>query len=994
MESNIQLNIDVNDSGAFTTLKQAIDLLSQMGEEGKAAAETITKIMAQAAASIENAEKSTARAVKTTARHRSELKKTQQTVREYSRALIENLGLNKEQEQTLIKISNVASNVFVFLGDKVRQFGKTTADVFRAIGKDIGVGLALETKGQITSITEAFASRWPKITKIVQTASKGIKTALIGTGIGAIILLVTSLVATFNSFVKTSNEAGEGLSKLTQVINVFNAILGQLSKRYKDLVGTYVELITGQISLSEAFKRLSGAVTTFADDTREAVKVLNQLSLAGKEAAKLEATLARNIATTKDELNKQREIASDNTKSFAQRQAALQKAAELESKLEKDRTASLEARKKEAELELKAAQQSGKEQSESLKKIADLENEILLAQADANARSRNDLQTKNELLREQSEKVKELRENYKALRKEIEDLVREQDEQLMTEEERLAAQEISINKQIALLEKQAREAARLANIPFDETPFVRAREQAALITDRENKLLISERQRQLAELQLAQDEAIAAGISASIDKQLDLEESRAMLILEAQETYLKAQIQAQEASFEALGKLVTDEQRAELERTKQQLNAIAVERKKIEEGARERRLSEGKSAIELEAELASLELELQTKSGDSLLTLEQDIAKKRLEIQRKSIADRIALLEAEGAENSPEVQVLRKQLSIIDKTLNEPKAKNIRNGLKNLLKINDEELTEIEQAAGIAVNSIGNLIATATQAAAEQNQRIIDGLNERIRITEQRLQEELALQEQGYANSAELYKQQLKTLNDERDKAAKEQLERERKIANAQLLINAATQTSDYISTAIGYFKESTKLGPVLGIITALAAVATLAATIASVRNNAKKFAEPPKFREGGWIDGASHAFGGRKVEVEGGEFVVNREAAQKNKAILEAINNGKLDLMNFGKDMPNNNNLLPLLRKLNEDREIIVQMQSGIDYERMEQMFTRAQEQSTNKVINYLQKWPKKQINSNGDTVLFWEDGNDKKVQVLKKVANVDLNE
>ena len=97
---------------------------------------------------------------------------------------------------------------------------------------------------------------------------------------------------------------------------------------------------------------------------------------------------------------------------------------------------------------------------------------------------------------------------------------------------------------------------------------------------------------------------------------------------------------------------------------------------------------------------------------------------------------------------------------------------------------------------------------------------------------------------------------------------------------------------------------------------------------------------------------------------------------------------------MNFGRDMPNNNNLLPLLRKLNEDREIIVQMQSGIDYQRMEQMFTRAHEQSTNKVISYLQRWPKKQINSNGDTVFFWEEGNERKVQVLKKVANLDLKE
>ena len=908
--------------------------------------------------------------------------------------MIENLNLNKEQEQVLIKISNTASNVVVLISSKFKGLFKTTGEFFRGFGNLMRENLIEESKGQFTTFTQFFSTAFPRITKIVQTASKGIKAALIGTGIGAIILLVTSLIATFNSFVKTSNETGEGLSKLTQVVNVFNAILGQLAKRYKELVGTYVELVTGQISLREAFGRLSGAVTSFADDTRKAVDTLNQLSLATRAAAKSEAELARNIATTKDELNKQRELASDNTKSYQQRQSALEKAAQLEGKLEKDRTASIEARKKEAELELQVAIQSGKEQSEAKKKIADLENEILLAQADANARDRADNRAKNELIKEQSERVKELRQNYKDLQEEINAFNKSQEEQLLTDEERLKAQEAAVNKQIALLEKQAREAAKLANIPFDEAPFIRARELAATISDRENKLLINERLRQQAELQLAIDESVAAGISASIDKQLDLEESRAVLILEAQERYLQAQIEAQEQAFELLGKQVTNEQKAELERLKTQLNALAAERTKIEAGARDRRLAEGKNAIELETELAALELELQTKSGDATLTLEQDIARKRLEIQRKSIADRIALLEAEGAENSPEVQILRKQLLIIDKEINSPKAKGIRSGLKNLLKINDEELKEIEQAAGIAVNSIGNLIASATQAAAEQNQRIIDGLNERIRVTEQKLQEELALQEQGYANSADLYKEQLKTLNNERDKAAREQLERERKIANAQLLINAATQTSDYVSTAIGYFKESTKLGPVLGIVTALAAIATLAATIASVRANAKKFAEPPKFKEGGWVDGASHAFGGRKIEVEGGEFIVSKEAAQRNKTILEAINSGKMDFMRFGKDMPLNNNLLPLLQKMNEDREVIVQMNNGLDYDRMERMFTKAQEDSTNRVIEYLQKWPKKTINKDGDTVFFWEQGNEKRMQILKKVAKPEIKE
>ncbi len=63
------------------------------------------------------------------------------------------------------------------------------------------------------------------------------------------------------------------------------------------------------------------------------------------------------------------------------------------------------------------------------------------------------------------------------------------------------------------------------------------------------------------------------------------------------------------------------------------------------------------------------------------------------------------------------------------------------------------------------------------------------------------------------------------------------------------------------------------------------------------------------KFEKGGWIDGESHARGGKKymaadgsgdvVELEGGEHVTRKSQAAKYADLLEAINNDRLAGMN-----------------------------------------------------------------------------------------------
>ena len=49
-----------------------------------------------------------------------------------------------------------------------------------------------------------------------------------------------------------------------------------------------------------------------------------------------------------------------------------------------------------------------------------------------------------------------------------------------------------------------------------------------------------------------------------------------------------------------------------------------------------------------------------------------------------------------------------------------------------------------------------------------------------------------------------------------------------------------------------------------------------------------------PKFAYGGSVAGPRHSGGGVLLEAEGGEYIVNRNAARSNIALLEAINSNR----------------------------------------------------------------------------------------------------
>jgi hypothetical protein len=112
------------------------------------------------------------------------------------------------------------------------------------------------------------------------------------------------------------------------------------------------------------------------------------------------------------------------------------------------------------------------------------------------------------------------------------------------------------------------------------------------------------------------------------------------------------------------------------------------------------------------------------------------------------------------------------------------------------------------------------------------------------------------------------------------DEVAK--VKRQQAIADkAQALFNIAINTAQAVSKA-------TTTGPgAAAIIPLVIALGAIQAAVVAAR-------PIPKFEKGGYVKGPRHSQGGVIAELEGDEFITNRNATKKNRPLLEAINGGK----------------------------------------------------------------------------------------------------
>ena len=191
----------------------------------------------------------------------------------------------------------------------------------------------------------------------------------------------------------------------------------------------------------------------------------------------------------------------------------------------------------------------------------------------------------------------------------------------------------------------------------------------------------------------------------------------------------------------------------------------------------------------------------------------------------------------------------------------------------------------------------------ARKAAADQAKELAD---DEVSAAENALNREIELRNQGYANNVALRERELADAKEKQKQAVEEQ----KKIAQQQILLDAALQTSSLITASANILKQFAAqpllAASLLGLMWGSFGYAKIKAYQASTKSI--------QFREGGvmMLEGGSHESGhdvnlgigpdGSNLRAEGGEYfaVINKRNSRKYgseiPAVVNALNSGMFE--------------------------------------------------------------------------------------------------
>ena len=212
------------------------------------------------------------------------------------------------------------------------------------------------------------------------------KTALIATGIGAIVVLIGSLVAAFTRSEEGQNKFTKLMMQIGNVVNNVMDILADLGSSVINLGKGLFKLATGDIKgASKAFTDMASDVTSavsavknFGETVKEESKIINDIANARAKADKIERELLIDRAKATRNVNELREKAARREDfTTEERIAMLKKAGEIEQSITDKQMAATQLRLDAMRSELAL----GKNNKEQLDEIAKLEADMINLQA-------------------------------------------------------------------------------------------------------------------------------------------------------------------------------------------------------------------------------------------------------------------------------------------------------------------------------------------------------------------------------------------------------------------------------------------------------------------------------------------------------------------------------------------------------------------------------------------------------------------------------------
>lgn len=289
--------------------------------------------------------------------------------------------------------------------------------------------------------------------------------------------------------------------------------------------------------------------------------------------------------------------------------------------------------------------------------------------------------------------------------------------------------------------------------------------------------------------------------------------------------------------------------------------------------------------------------------GEDVKSKEQE-AKDLEELQSKQIQKN---KEVEDSQNSLAKTTVETNAKIIESTKESSKEQTI--SWEDVHKKLGEYAGYVNEGLNSIVSGMNSIIGDQLNEAKEKLSEISAQYDETVNKREesdsriQELEEQakgargaraLQLQQQIDAEMATNQKlaEQEKQLAKDKEKAEKEAAKKEKQMKKVELAQNIVQGMSN---VALAVTKALAK-GPIIGQILAGIAAAAGAVQIAIM---SKQLA---KFEKGGLLRGKRHSQGGMRVEgtnieVEGGEYVVNRESTSKNLGLIRYINSQRKQL-------------------------------------------------------------------------------------------------
>lgn len=539
-------------------------------------------------------------------------------------------------------------------------------------------GLKNYLAGMKTEMVAVSASTtgWIKVLKLL-------KVALIGTGIGALVVALGSLVAWFTKTQKGVEAANKIMAALGATINV---IIDRASK----LGSALVNLFTGNFKKAgeDAKAIFSGIGKEIADETKQAWELAEVLN----EIDKKEVMLSMSRAANRAEIEKLKKAADDQTLSTQERIKAAEKAAEIEKK-------DLEIQTELAEARL-ANTLGYTEMNREVRK--------LMKQIKSGDITADEVIGKLGLSESTIEDLKTFRDQFNELQELMEDSYGRQTEQQNTLN--------SIRQEGADKAKEAKQK---------ELEAVRAAEDAMLA------LVKDKREQARKEIELTYTRKIE-------DLRISLREEENLTVKARKAINEQIKSLEQQKNIE-LQKLSDEELQKEIDkRTK----LISLQLESVKEGSeQEYQLRMQQLASQRDAELADKELTEQMKQAitakynkqmdDLAMQHEKDVSEKQQEAIRLRMENEIMQMQQSGAS---ELEILQEQASQKLELLNniqQQEGESEQEFLNRKLQAHQEytdakkELAdkevEIEQTKLEAIESVTGGLASAFEALGENN---------------------------------------------------------------------------------------------------------------------------------------------------------------------------------------------------------------------------------------------------------------------------------